>query len=133
VRIQRQFGLDDFFSVLGFLMLTCAMGMLYYYVEEMYVAEAILVREGDFSLSYAAIEESLDYNKWSTVSLILLWLAITSVKLSFLALFRKLVDRIPAMTKYLWFVVAYVVVVAGYGTSVYVQVCPWYYSLQACG
>ena len=47
-----------------------------------------------------------------------------AVKFSFLALFRRLIDRIPSLMKYWWFVVAFNLAVTGYGASVYVVACP---------
>lgn len=41
-----------------------------------------------------------------------------------LALFKRLIDRIPSLVKYWWFVVAFNLAVTGYGASAYVIACP---------
>lgn len=47
-----------------------------------------------------------------------------AVKFSFLALFRRLIDRITPLIRYWYVVVAFNLAVTGYGASVYVIACP---------
>ncbi|KAL8724939.1 MAG: hypothetical protein Q9181_006608 [Wetmoreana brouardii] len=47
-----------------------------------------------------------------------------AVKFSFLFLFRKLIDRIPPLITYWWFVIAFNIVAFGYGLSTYFLICP---------
>ena len=112
--------------------LTAAVGMLYYFIDEMYLAEALLLQSTAVELSFDAIQQSIQFGTWSVVSLLLLWAAITTVKLSFLALFRKLIDRMGPMVRYWWCVFAFVVIVALFGISAYIAPCPVFWDLRAC-
>lgn len=108
------------------------MGMLYHFVDMMFVAEALLLYPKDFQLSFELIQVSFEFQKWAAVSLITTWVAINTVKLSFLALFRKLVDRIRPLVIYWWFVLVYTIVVGCWGVSAYIVPCPVFYSFAAC-
>ena len=65
------------------------------------------------------------------IILILAWFSISSVKLSFLFLFRKLIDRLRYMVIYWWVVLIYVLAVTGYGAATYILVCPYFFDLRA--
>ena len=75
---------------------------------------------------------SFDYHELVTIVLILAWLAISSVKLSFLFLFRRLIDRLGYILFYWWIVLVYVLAVSGYGAAVNVLSCPYFYGMDAC-
>ncbi|KAL8919246.1 MAG: hypothetical protein Q9208_006907 [Pyrenodesmia sp. 3 TL-2023] len=45
-----------------------------------------------------------EYLKWITVNQALAWCSVIAVKFSFLFLFRKLIDRLPRLITYWWFV-----------------------------
>ena len=115
--LQKRFSVDDGLIVFGVLLLIAAMGMLYYFVDMMFLAEALLLHDNNVGLSSDIIEQSLDFEKWAAISLITTWVAVNSVKLSFLSLFRKLIDRLRPMVIYWWFVLAYTIAVALYGVS----------------
>jgi len=72
------------------------------------------------------IAKSIRYRKLSAVTLVPMWAAVCCVKFSFLALFKKLLRQMPAMEKYWWFVLAYNIVVACYGATVYIISCPYF-------
>jgi hypothetical protein len=129
--VQKEFSADDGFIIFGVSLLIVAMGLLYHYVDEMYLAEALLMHDRDVPLSFEVITESLDFGKWAEVSLILLWTAINAVKFSFLILFHKLINRIRFLTIYWWCVVAYTTFIYLYGISSYIIPCPNYDSLSA--
>ncbi|KAL8902465.1 MAG: hypothetical protein Q9207_004686 [Kuettlingeria erythrocarpa] len=59
-----------------------------------------------------------------TASLILTWMAMMAVKFSFLALFKRLIDRMHSLNVYWWVVVAFNLAVTGYGAAVYIIPCP---------
>lgn len=132
IRVQKQFAIDDAFILFGIALLTCAMGMLYFFVDEMYQVEALLLNDSTVIISIDTINQSLDFQKWAAVSLIILWFAINSVKLSFLSLFRKLVDRVRVMVYYWWIVLIFTIMVWGYGITTYILPCPTFYSVAAC-
>lgn len=53
-----------------------------------------------------------------------------AVKYTFLALFRRLIDRIPLLIKYWQVVVVFNLAVTGYGASVYVIACPHFSGMK---
>ena len=83
-------------------------------------------------LSFDTIQDSLDLEKWAAVSLIITWVAVNCVKLSFVSLFRELVDRIRPMVLYWWFVLAYTISVALFGISSYIAPYPTFYDFRSC-
>lgn len=95
-------------------------------IDKMYLVQAMIVRLPSADIPPNFIEQSHGFHKWITVSLMLSWCAIMAVKFSFLFLFRKLIDRIRPSIIYWWVVVAFNIVVLGYGISVYYVACPYY-------
>ena len=69
--------------------------------------------------SPAIVHELRKFGKLALAGLLTSWAAITTVKLSFLALFRRIIDRVRSMVLYWWFVLSYTVLVALYGVSTY--------------
>ena len=90
----------------------------------MYLTEALTYTPALFTTQPPDLNRVFEFRKLVTASLILTWVAMMAVKFSFLALFRRLIDRIPSLMKYWWFVVAFNLAVTGYGASVYVVACP---------
>ncbi|KAM5459741.1 hypothetical protein McanMca71_003247 [Microsporum canis] len=76
------------------------------------------------------IQITFDYQKWVQVTTILLWLAIMSVKFSFLALFKNLVNGIPSLDRYWWVATILNIGIMGYGSVVTHISCPYYYTLE---
>lgn len=132
LRVQRQLSVDDGFLVIALCCLISAMGILYSVaVEKMYLSEALTL---DFSNAYLPsnfLQEAFDFQKWITVTLMLIWCAIMAVKFSFLFLFWKLIELMPPLIRYWWVVTVYNVAVLGFGISVYYLACPNYYSMEA--
>jgi hypothetical protein len=133
---RRRIGLDDVFLLLGVAFLTSAVALLHVAINDIYLVEALLDGvpggQGDLDLPPDFIEHAFDFQKWAVILCILLWFGTTAVKLSFLFLFRKLIDRLPAMILFWRLVVAYVVLVWGLGTWGYIAACPHFYSLSSC-
>ena len=130
--MQKQFSIDDGLVVFGVLLLIAAMGMLYFFIDTMFTSEALLLREEGVELNVDSIQDAFDYQKWAAVTLITTWLIINTVKLSFLSLFRKLVDRMRPMVIYWWFVLVYTIIVGLYGIASYIAPCLTFYNLEAC-
>ena len=128
---QEQSSVDDGFIIFGVALLTAAMVMLYYFVDKMFLAEALLLHDKNVDLSFDIIQDSLDFEKWTAISLIT-WVGVDYVKLSFLSLFRTLVDRIRPMVLYWWFVLAYIISVGLFGISSYIAPCPTFYDFRSC-
>ena len=123
--VQKEFTLDDVFLAFGTCCLTAALIIIYIELDDMYLAEAVtFMPTNTFTFKFSDLDRIFRYRKMVTACLMLSWVAVVSVKFSFLALFRRLIDRIPALTKYWWFVVAYNVVVSTYGAVTYIIACP---------
>lgn len=132
LHVQKHFAVDDGLVAFGVLLLIAAMGMLYHFVDMMFTSEALILGDKDIEFSSNVIQDALSFQKWATISLITTWVAINTVKASFLALFRKLVDRIRPMIIYWWFVLAYTIVVGLYGITTYIVPCPNFNSFVSC-
>ena len=122
--VQKEFGLDDGFLAFGTACLIAAMVVLYINMDNIYLREALIYAPALFATQPPDLNRILEFRKLATGSLILTWVAMMAVKFSFLALFKRLIDRIPILLKYWWFVVIFNLAVTGYGASVYVLPCP---------
>ena len=122
--IQKEFALDDGFLAFGTVCLIAAMVVLYINMDNIYMREALIYASALFATKPPDLNQILEFRKLLTGSLILTWVAMMAVKFSFLALFKRLIDRIPSLIKYWWFVVIFNLAVTGYGASVYVVACP---------
>lgn len=131
--IQKQFSSDDGILLFGLACLIAAIGVLLTIVDKMYLIGAS--ESGnltDVPLPDDFIEQAYVFQKMVTVSLVLTWCSIVSVKFSYLFLFRRLIGRIPKMTTYWWIAVVYNAMISIYGGIVYGVACPDFYSLKAC-
>ena len=122
--VQKEFALDDGFLAFGTACLIAAMAVLYINMGNMYLIEALTYAPALFTSQPPDLNRVFEFRKLVTASLILTLVAMMAVKFSFLALFRRLIDRIPSLIKYWWFVVSFNLAVTGYGASVYVVTCP---------
>ncbi|KAF1839161.1 hypothetical protein BDW02DRAFT_643996 [Decorospora gaudefroyi] len=73
------------------------------------------------------VDISYQFHKWVTVVNMCSWTAVIAVKFSFLFFFKKLIDRLPVLNCYWWFVVVFNLGCLGYGTAVYYIGCPYYF------
>lgn len=105
-----------------------AMVVLYIDIDNLYLTEALTYAQSSLPLKPEDMNKIMnrvyEFRKMSTASLILTWVALMSVKFSFLALFRRLIERMPRLIKYWWAVVIFNLAVTGYGAAVYVVACP---------
>ncbi|MCJ1384837.1 hypothetical protein MMC17_007955 [Xylographa soralifera] len=131
VFVQKQVSIDDGFLLFGICTLICGIAILFTFVDNMYMVEALIFDPQSAQLIPDFLDAAYDYQKMAAVTLILCWCSIVSVKFSFLFLFRKLVDRIPALIKYWWCVTIFNVVAGAYGIAVYLVACPHFYNVQA--
>lgn len=133
VRIQKQFSIDDGFLIVALCCLTCALVIMYSLtVDKMYLVQAFSIGLPGADIPPDFLQQSYDFHKWITVSLMLAWCAIIAVKFSFLFLFWKLIDRLQPLVIYWWVVTAFNIVVLGYGVSVYYVACPYYNDPNVC-
>lgn len=98
--------------------------MIFYYVDDMYMAEAFVLGIPNMELAPTFIQDSLWFHKMILIALTLTWSSLMAVKFCYLALFKKLVDRIKPMRTYWWIVTVFNVAVAAYGATVYWVACP---------
>ena len=129
--VQKQFTLDDAFAVFGVCLLLASVVMLFQFVDNMFVAEALSMNPEGLSMNLKSIasmpgviHDALDFNKWITANNIILWTATNTVKFSFLSLFRRLISRIRSMSLYWWVVVVYTILVWIFWVSTYFIPCP---------
>lgn len=124
-RLRHRLYLDDFFLLFGLACLCGATGIILVSVRKIFVTEALLVDhsfllpvEGAWGVANTtpAIVQSF---------LFLTWTVVISVKFSFLALFRLIIQRISwAITFYYWFVVVFTVLTWIYMVSQAFIFCP---------
>lgn len=98
----------------------------------MFTAEALLLHHEGAKLDFQLIQDSFAFQKWAAVSLTTTWVAINTVKLSFLFLFRRLINRMRSMVIYWWCVLVYTIIVGLWGVSAYIAPCPTFYDFAAC-
>ena len=131
IRVQKQLSLDDGFLLFGIGCFIGALAILFTFIDDMYMTAAVQFRLKEMEISPDFIQRAADYQKMVAVSLILTWCSIVSVKFSFFFLFKRLIDRIPAMIVYWWFVIIFNAAISGYGVAVYILACPYFYSMKA--
>ena len=126
------FSLDDVFLLTGLACITGMFGLLYGVVDDAYATNAVLQPDGlALALQAGFIQKLFRYKKRIDIILMLAWGAILCVKLSYLFLFRKLIDRLRYMRIYWWFVLIYVMGTSGYVFAIYYLVCPYYDDFKA--
>ena len=130
IAVQKEFALDDAFLAFGTACLTAAMVVLYINMDNMYLTEALTYAPTRVAFLPQDLNSVFEFRKLVTASLILTWVAMMAVKFSFLALFRRLIDRIPPLIKYWRVVVLFNLAVTGYGASVYVIACPHFSGMK---
>ena len=131
-RIQKQFSIDDTILLFGLACLICAIGLLFTFIDEMYLVGASEAGIPGLEFPPDFLDQSYDFHKMVTVALILTWCSIVSVKFSYLFLFKKLINRMRALVIYWWLVVAFNGVISAYGAAVYIAACPKFYTLDSC-
>ena len=130
IGIQKQFSWDDSVICIGVAAFIAGAGILFFQVDEMFLGGALISGDTNVGISSDIIWESIGFNKWSAISLTILWFSIFCVKISFLLLFRKLVDRMRRLTIYWWIVLVYSIIVFLGGISSYFAACPYFDTLQ---
>lgn len=98
--------------------------ILYAAMDNMYLTEVMTFAPTLVAITPGSFNRVFEFRKLVTASLTLSWMAMMAVKFSFLALFRRLIDRMPRLIRYWWVMVIFNIVVTGYGASIYVIACP---------
>lgn len=118
--MQKQLSLDDGFLLFGICCLTSSFGILFTFIDNMYLAEAMAFGVQVLEVPSDWVQRVLDYHKKTIVNCVLTWCTIASVKFSFLFLFKRLIDRVRPVVIYWWLVVVFNIAVTGYGAAVYI-------------
>jgi len=124
--VQKRFGSDDMLLLFAAAALCGATGLLFSFIDELYLVEALIVGLPGVILPSDFIEQSTTFHKLRDACLILLWTTLCGVKFSFLALFRKLVDRNQPLTMYWRVVLALNIVIWLYGIAGFIIPCPYF-------
>lgn len=79
LRLQRRLWIDDGFLLFGVCCLICAMGILFVFINQLYLIEAMLLGvmvdiPSDFQ------KQALNFQKWVVICLILVWMSVYAVK-----------------------------------------------------
>ena len=124
--IQKQLSIDDGILLFGILCLTSAMVLLFIFVDNLFLVEAL---EGNIiptDLPVDFLQGVADFERLVVGAMVLTWCAIISVKFSYLFLFRKLIDRVRSIVIYWWVAVVFNALISIYGIIIYAGVRPWY-------
>ena len=124
--IQKQLSIDDGILLFGILCLISAMVLLFIFVDDLFLVEALEGNTIPASLPVDFLEHVTQFEKLVVGALVLTWCSIISVKFSYLFLFRKLIDRIRPMVLYWWVAVVFNALISIYGIIIYAGVRPWY-------
>lgn len=116
--------IDDALLIFGTCCLICGLALLFTVMDTMYMTEALVFGPQDIEIPSDFPNRVSYYYKLNGACIVLSWFAIMSIKFSFLALFRKLIDRIPFLIIYWWVVVILNIATSAYGVAVTMLVCP---------
>ena len=100
------------------------MVLFFLYVDFLYMGQAIVLDLPNAEIPSNIVGDSLSYQKLVLISVLLIWWALMAVKLCFLLLFKKMVDRMKPMLVYWRVAMIFNAIVAFYGTASYIAVCP---------
>ena len=122
--------MDDGFLLFGLLCLVSGTAILFIIVDTMYEFEALTYSEGPVFVPGldvpALLARAPKFHSMAEAVLILMWLTICSVKLSFLAFFKRLVRQMPRMEKYWWFALIFNILGTCFGAVAFWAGCPYF-------
>ena len=124
--IQKQLSIDDGILLFGILCLISAMVLLFIFVDDLFLVEALEGNMYPTDLPVDFLQGVSDLERLLVGAMVLTWCAIISVKFSYLFLFRKLIDRVRSMVIYWWVAVVFNTLISIYGIIIYAGVRPWY-------
>ena len=124
--MQKQLSIDDAILLFGILCLIVAMVLLYIFVDDLFLVEALAGNTIPDDLPVDFLQRVFQFERLAVVGVVLTWCAIISVKFSYLFLFRKLIDRLRPMVVYWWVAVGFNALVSVYGIIIYAAIRPWY-------
>lgn len=118
--------IDDGILLFGILCLISAMVLLFIFVDDLFLVEALEGNTIPADLPVDFLQGVFDFERLVVGALVLTWCAIISVKFSYLFLFRKLIDRLRPMVIYWWVAVVFNALISIYGIIIYAGIRPWY-------
>ncbi|PVH84950.1 hypothetical protein DL98DRAFT_608996 [Cadophora sp. DSE1049] len=129
ISIQRQFSIDDYFLALGMGCLIASASLLFYYIDDMMFIGALITGNAHTPIDNSGNwkQRAFRYQEILVIACSLTWLAIISVKMSFLFLFKRLLSRMETMLVYWYFVLVFTLAISAYGFLVYILPCPYFY------
>lgn len=121
---RRRLYFDDFFIILGFIILSGTTYVLLHFARSSFVAEAVLTD----LMGYLTVKDLLAQGKFIPAMqafLFMVWTAIFCVKFSFLALFKVLIRRLSRrLTIYYWTIVFVTIFTWTFLASEIFVICP---------
>ena len=119
----RRLYLDDYFLFFGVASLVVSQGLFFASVPVYYLS--YLVTVGKVRPPLDLLDHAKRVTVFSIVAEVLAWTTIFAIKLSFLFYFRLLIERLPRLEKWWWFVFAMTVLTAGTNIPGSFIVCPY--------
>lgn len=112
--------------------MTAMFGMMLGIIDDAYATNAVLQPNGlALALQPGFVQKAFNYKKKIDIVMMLAWATILCVKLSYLFLFRRLIDRLRYMTVYWWVIFIFIIGTSGYVFAIYYLVCPYYDDFRA--
>ncbi|OCL07968.1 hypothetical protein AOQ84DRAFT_294085 [Glonium stellatum] len=104
---RRKLSLDDYLVLIGAVALSAANGVLFHYLDTLYIVEAM--NDDGIIPNSAEIGPVLDMMRWNDVFVAMSWTSIFSIKFAFMAFFHPLIWQLSKkITVYFWAVVAFI-------------------------
>ncbi|CAI6334779.1 unnamed protein product [Periconia digitata] len=133
--VQREFGYDDGWLIVGLCCLIGGMITIYVSIDLMYEMQAVaqMAATGmttipttpeEAAMLATMLRKTLEFRRLAAASTTLVWATICSVKFSFLALFKRLIRQMPRLMQFWWAVTVVNAAIAVYGVTVFFIACP---------
>ena len=126
VLVQRQISADDGFILLGTCFLIAAFTTAYFSIDNMYMVDAVRFGAVAPEPPSDIIEREYSFHTMASVCLICSWMTVVSIKLSFLALFKTLIDLLPRLIMYWRVTLIFNLAVSVYGFVRNIIACPYF-------
>ena len=130
IRVQKHLSIDDGFLFLAICSMVAAIVIMFTFVDTIYMLEALTFGVPDMDLPSNWIERAFAFHKMSTVGLMLVLFTTVSIKLSFLFLFKSLINRLRYLIIYWWIIIGLTLAIAAYCFAVHIIVCPHFYKME---
>ncbi|MCJ1252195.1 hypothetical protein MMC30_009442, partial [Trapelia coarctata] len=126
IHTRRRLYIDDAFLLFSFLCLTCATGLVFTFLRNMFISEASRV-DPDAVITLEDLVKLTNSMAIVDTFLALAWTTTFCVKFSFLALFRLLIHRVSGpITIYYWCVVGFTTITWAFIVSESFILCPYF-------